>query len=296
MGRVFPDMFGPQLDPHRVWEVDCFRRPPEPQQGATLLWELVLCDRARSFVFRDLCPQSRVSAEWLAGRIQAAAGSDKPLPQQLCAFRPATAQLLQLAGDRLHIPVQLTRHTLALKNWLRDRQRKTPIINPTTRTPYDILKLERPAPAPLPNNLWGDQWRFASLPIGAFVEQLAPRSIPIKKLPSVLHPDNFGLAADVPLPGVIIEAGRSAMVLAQWLMSQSPAAIRYKSGQPDGLILEAKLVDRWILTTFDDEEVGQAGRTHENRKRATHGLHFLLVRPDDSGMTETGLWLLCDAI
>ncbi len=287
-------MFQPQLDPRRVWEVDCYRRPPEPQQGETILWELVLCDQARSFVFRDLCPQSRVSADWLVGRIKAAAGDKNPLPEQLCAFRPATAQLLQVAGNALNIPVKLTRHTLALKTWLRDRQRKHPLIDPTTRTPYDVLALERPAPVPLPNKLWGDQWRFASLPVGAVLDQLVPRAIPIKHLPSVLHPDNFGLTSDQPLPGVIIDAGRSAMVLAQWLLSQSPAAIRYQSGQPDGLILEVKLVDRWILTTFDDPEVGQAGRTYENRKRSTHGLHFLLIRPDDSGMTETGLWLLCD--
>ena len=287
--------FEPQFDPRRVWEVDCYRRPAALDEGDTTLWELVLCDRARSFVFRDLCPQARVGAEWLAGRIEAAAGKGSPLPQQLCAFRPATAQLLQLAGDRLHIPVKLTRHTLALKTWLRDRQQKNPIIDPTTRTPYDALKLDKPAPLPLPNNLWGDQWRFASLPVGGFIAQLVPRPIPIKNLPSVLHPDNFGLSVDHPLPGVIIEAGRSAMVLGQWLLSQAPAAIQYKSGMPDGLLLEAKLVDRWILTTFEDKEVGQAGRTFENRKRSSNGLHFLLIRPDDSGMTVTGLWLLCDS-
>ncbi len=46
------------------------------------------------------------------------------------------------------------------------------------------------------------------------------------------------------------------------------------------LILEASLADRWILATFADEKVSAAG------------LYFLLVQPDDSGMTYTGLWLL----
>ncbi|MEN8447216.1 MAG: Tab2 family RNA-binding protein, partial [Cyanobacteria bacterium J06555_13] len=51
-------------------------------------------------------------------------------------------------------------------------------------------------------------------------------------------------------------------------------------------------VDRWILTTFEDDDVAAAARTFTERKIAAKGLHFLLVRPDDSGMTYTGLWLL----
>jgi len=63
-------------------------------------------------------------------------------------------------------------------------------------------------------------------------------------------------------------------------------------GNPDGLILDAGLVDRWVMTTFSDTEVATAGRLFEDRKIQSQGLHFLLVRPDDSGMTHTGLWLL----
>jgi hypothetical protein len=63
-------------------------------------------------------------------------------------------------------------------------------------------------------------------------------------------------------------------------------------GEPDGLILEAGLCDRWVITTFNDADVARAGQQFERRKQASQGLHFLLVRPDDSGMTTTGLWLL----
>jgi hypothetical protein len=82
------------------------------------------------------------------------------------------------------------------------------------------------------------------------------------------------------------------MPLAQWLHQVHPAWLKYIPGEPDGLILEAGLVDRWILATFQDAEVAQAARTFEARKQASQGLHFMLVRPDDSGMTSTGLWLL----
>ena len=82
------------------------------------------------------------------------------------------------------------------------------------------------------------------------------------------------------------------MQLARWLENVRPVAINYSPGAPDGLILEAGLVDRWVMVTFEDKEVAAAGRTFQQRQRLSKGLHFLLVQPDDSGMTFTGVWLL----
>jgi hypothetical protein len=56
--------------------------------------------------------------------------------------------------------------------------------------------------------------------------------------------------------------------------------------------LEAGLVDRWVVVTFEDSEVKAAGKIYQERKQLSQGLHFLLVQPDDSGMTYTGFWLL----
>lgn len=69
-------------------------------------------------------------------------------------------------------------------------------------------------------------------------------------------------------------------------------ALNYVAGTPGGLVLEAGLVDRWIVATFEDEEVVAAAQTYEQRKKLSKGLHFLLVQPDDSGMTYSGFWLL----
>ncbi|MEM9949852.1 MAG: Tab2 family RNA-binding protein, partial [Cyanobacteria bacterium P01_D01_bin.36] len=92
--------------------------------------------------------------------------------------------------------------------------------------------------------------------------------------------------------GIIIDGGRQSMRLAQWLQSANPVMLQYIAGAPDGVLLEAGLADRWILTTFTDDEVAAAARTFTERKLAAKGLHFLLIRPDDSGMTYTALWLL----
>ena len=82
------------------------------------------------------------------------------------------------------------------------------------------------------------------------------------------------------------------MQLARWLENVQPVALNYIAGAPDGLVLEAGLVDRWVVATFEDEQAAAAGLMYEQRKQLSGGLHFLLVQPDESGMTYTGFWLL----
>ena len=82
------------------------------------------------------------------------------------------------------------------------------------------------------------------------------------------------------------------MLLARWVEQSRPYALQSIPGEPDGLILEAGVSDRWILTTFDDADVVVAAQTFRQRQQAAKGLHFLLVQPDNSGMTYSGFWLL----
>jgi hypothetical protein len=107
-----------------------------------------------------------------------------------------------------------------------------------------------------------------------------------------LKPINLGLASTIPIPGVVIYGGRQSMRLARWLQEANPVTLNYIAGAPDGLILEASLADRWILATFEDEEVAAAAKVYAQRKQVSKRLHFLLVQPDDSGMTYSGFWLL----
>ncbi len=43
------------------------------------------------------------------------------------------------------------------------------------------------------------------------------------------------------------------------------------------------------VATFEDQEVLLA-QVYEQRKNQSQGLHFLLVQPDDLGMTYSGFW------
>ncbi|WP_416233402.1 Tab2/Atab2 family RNA-binding protein [Anabaena sp. UHCC 0399] len=258
-----------------VWQADFYRSPHKDTAGHTL-WELLICDATRSFEYTATCPQSEANASWLTAQIEEAAG--EKLPDVIQVFRPQSLSLIEVAGRNLGINVKPHRQTLALKQWLQEKQ-------------YP-LAIDKPPPVPLPENLWGEEWRFATIPAGDIVDLFSDRPIPILSVPESLQPINLGLASTVAVPGVVIFGGRRSLRLAQWIQSAHPVSLNYIAGAPDGLVLEAGLVDRWILVTFDDLEVAAAAKVYEQRKQHSRGLHFLIVQPDDSGMTYSGFWLL----
>jgi hypothetical protein len=273
------------------WELDFYRRPLQDEAGNPL-WELLVCDLVGDFRFVAVCPQAEARADWLLVQLQALVDAGHPRPDRIHVFRPQTLNLLETAGNPLGISIEATRRTPTLKRWLEEKAHEYLTLPGYTKQPYQPLALDRPPPVPLPEALWGDRWRFAALPAAELVEAFRDRLIPILDLPESLLPMNLGLASTTLIPGVVMDSGRQAMRLARWLQTVNPVSLNYIPGAPDGLILEAGLVDRWILTTFEDTEVATAGHTFEHRKQLSQGLHFLLVQPDDSGMTYSGFWLL----
>jgi len=259
----------------RIWQADFYRRPQKDGMGQ-VLWELLICDATRSFEYEATCLQRESNSSWVASQLQQAAFEQ--LPDVIQVFRPQSLSLIEQAGRSLGISVEPTRHSLALKQWLQEKN-------------YPI-SLDKPPPLPLPENLWGEEWRFATLLAGDIEEVFGDRPMPILQMPEFLLPINLGLASILPVPGVIIYGGRQSIRLARWLQQACPVALNYVAGVPDGLVLEAGLVDRWIVATFADQEVTASAQVYEQRKQHSQGLHFLLVQPDDSGRTYTGFWLL----
>ncbi|HEY9649462.1 MAG TPA: Tab2/Atab2 family RNA-binding protein [Coleofasciculaceae cyanobacterium] len=273
-----------------VWQADFYRRPLKDVNGQ-VLWELLICDTTRQFTYEALCPQPSVNISWLISQLHKAAGLTL-FPDTIQVFRPQSLSLFESAGKQLGVAVEATRRTPALKQWLQEKALQYPKQDNYTGDAYNPIAIDKPPPVPLPENLWGEQWRFATIGAGNLEEVFAEQPIPIMRMPEYLLPLNLGLASTVPVPGVVIDGGRQSMRLARWLEEVQPVALNYISGAPDGLILEAGLVDRWVVATFDDKEVAAAAQMYEQRKQLSQGLHFLLVQPDDSGMTYTGFWLL----
>lgn len=278
-----------------IWQADFYRRPlrtPNKEQ----VWELVVCDRAGDFTYCAFCPQPEATVHWLVSQLQEAVANSPNPPDRIQVFRPQSLSLLEAAGQQSGITVEPTRRTDALFHVLQERSQQYASLENYAYTgePYNPFALDKPPPIPLPEDLWGEEWRFASLPAGDIVEAFAERPIPILEMPDFLLPINLGLASTVPIPGVIIYGGRQSMRLARWLAEAQPVALNYIMGDPAGLVLEAGLIDRWVVATFEDREVMKAAQAYEQRKQNSLGLHFLLVQPDDSGITYSGFWFLQD--
>ncbi|MEM1171880.1 MAG: Tab2/Atab2 family RNA-binding protein [Cyanobacteria bacterium P01_H01_bin.35] len=277
------------MDTRTIWQIDYYHRPLKDKQGQKL-WELLICTPTRSLEFIAICPQSEVNANWLATQLQKV-GQEQDLPDIIQVFRPQSLGLIETAAQILGLKVEPTRHTATLKQWLLERVQQYQEMEAYTGEFYEPLVLDAPPPVPLAENLWGDRWRFASLPANN-IEDIIERPIPILAAPEFLLPLNLGLSSTLPIPGVIIDGGRQSMKLSRWLETSRPYLLKYIPGDPDGLLLETGLVDRWVVATFSDQEVSRAAQVYEQRKQQSQGLHFLLVQPDDSGMTYSGFWLL----
>lgn len=273
-----------------IWQVDLFRRPLQDELKRPL-WELVICAPDKTFAAYGFCPQALVNGDWVVQQLQELASTSQ-LPDTIEVFRPQCLSLLQLAGDRLNISVIPTRRTAALKQYLQDRSQIYPTLPQYTNEAYDPLAIELTPPTSVPDVLWGDRWRFAFMAAGDLDPFFRDKPIPVVDIPSDLHPTTLNLASTTAIPGIVLDGGRQAMRLVRWIQQQNPVALNYVSGQPDGLILDVGLCDRLILTTFEDAEVRSAAITYQERLKESNGLHFLLIQPDDSGMTYSGFWLL----
>ncbi len=268
-----------------IWQADISSRPEQNDRGETL-WELVICNTDANWNFTAVCPQKQVNAEWIAGQLKLAATGDKLLPESIHVFRPQSLGLIQAAAQKFGIEVVATRRTIALKKLL--QQQAQDYHNPN----YQPLAIESPPPLPIPDDLVGEKWQFVTLTAGQLVADFADRPIPIVSMPDYLLPPHWGLGANVVIPGVIIYGGRQSLRLTRWIAAREPVSLTYLGDDPGGLVLDAGLADRWVMLTFNDSEVSQAARLYEARKRLVHGLHFLLVTPDETGITNSGIWLL----
>ncbi len=272
----------------KKWQIDFYKLPLTDKQQANT-WELLICEDRGQIIYEARCPQSQANSDWLVTQLHHAMRENRPNVVQV--FRPQALGLVTIAAQKLGIEVEATRNTAALKKELIKRA----VSYATSLPNYNPVAVDKPPPQALPENLWGEQWNFASIGAGDLVEMFSDRPIPIKDMPESFLPLNLGIASTTPIPGIVIYGGRNSLRLARWLEREKPVFLNYiptEVGKSGGLILETGLVDRWILATFEAREVVQAAQSYEQRKRASQGLHFLLVQPDDSGMTYTGFWLL----
>ncbi len=271
----------------RIWQADFYKRPLEDKQGKPL-WSLVVCNKG---VQERFCPQSEANSDWLVSQLK----DMGELPEVIQVFRPQCLNLLTAAGNKLGIEIEATRQVPELKAELQKRAIAYQEQNNYTNTVYRPIEVEQSPPQALPEEIWGEEWRFATIAAEDII-LFRDRALPIVEIPDQSLPVNLKIASTLPIPGIIIYGGRQSLQLAQWLQIAKPFSLNYiptEVGKSGGLILETGLVDRWIVATFEDPEVAKAALNYSQRKETSQGLHFILIQPDNSGMTYTGFWLLC---
>jgi RNA-binding protein Tab2/Atab2 len=274
-----------------IWQADFYKRPFLKDAQGEIFWELLICDKNGTVIYEANCLQSEANSDWLVEHLQHL--NQCQFPDVIQVFRPQSLSLLTLAAERVGIKIEATRRTDALKKLLQERASQYT----SSGEIYNPIKIDQPPPQALPDQLWGEAWRFASIVAEDIVESFSDRPIPVLEMPEFLYPIELGIASNIPIPGVIIYGGKQSMQLVRWLEAAKPVTLNYMIthvGESGGLVLEAGLMDRWVLVTFVDGEVAQAGTLYQQRKQESQGLHFLLVQPDDSGMTSSGFWLLMD--
>jgi RNA-binding protein Tab2/Atab2 len=280
-----------------IWQADFYHLSSQPEKSEKQ-WELVICDdnniNPDSFIKQPIytaqCFSKDANAEWLEQQIIIAAKGK--LPDKIQIFRPQSLGLLTVAAEKLGIQIEATRNTEILKQVLSNRY-KNQFPN------YNPLALDKPPPQALPENIWGEEWQIANIAAGQIVDLFRDRPLPICSLPEKFLPINLGIASDIFIPGIVVYGGRKSMQLARWIEQQIPAFINYiptNVEQSGGFILETGLVDRWVFNTFESAQAATIAKSYEQKKQTAKGLHFLLIQPDDSGMTYTAFWLLKESI
>lgn len=274
-----------------LWQVDFSARPLTNPQGQTL-WELLIVDPSGQILHQAQCSQTQARFDWLIRQLEICIQKTGSCPERIQLFRPQSLSVFELAANELNLMVEPTRHTPALKRLLAVQAERYPTAANYTGEPYQPLHITSLPPVPVPDHLWGDGWQFTGLMAGELETHLITQPIPILSLRMDMLPSQLGLETSLFIPGVIIYGGHRSMTLARWCQEQNPAEVEFIPGQPNGLIMSAGLRERWVLATFEDPQVRQSAQGFMTRRAAAKGLHFLLIQPDESGVTYTGLWLL----
>ncbi len=270
-----------------IWQCDFYRAFVSEITKKTS-WLLIVCDDDGKEIYTENCLQTEASSSWLTERLKLADNGN--LPEKFQIFRPQIIGLFKTVAETLSIELETTRRTRGLKKLIHQY-----IENPSMPISNQYLALDRPPPQPLDESLWGDNWSLVSIDASEILNFIKDRPIPFQEVPTSLLPINLGIGSNVAIPGIVIYGGRKSLNICRWLQEQKPVSLNYiptEAGVSGGLILESGLVDRWILNTFEDNLVAKAAQNYETNKQISQGLHFLLIQPDDSGMTYTGFWLL----
>jgi hypothetical protein len=293
-----------------IWELDFYSRPLL-DENQKKIWELLICDPERRFEYVKFCPGVEANARWLQSAIEealplwrsavglgASLGADlgdnlgdDPRPEKIRFFRRQMNSIISRGCAEAGIPVQPSRRTFALYQWLRERAEQVypqhPGFQPLISPP---LAFEQVQAQTLPQALMGQQWAFAKLEAESF-EQAQDWTMAFGE---VFPLTRLGLAPQTQVPGLIIYSPR-AIPLAGWLSGLELAFLTLELQPNPQLVLETGVGDRWILASLKNPQLLAEAKSFVADKQSAGQIHFLAVQADPESDSFAGFWVLQEA-
>ena len=277
-----------------IWELDYYSRPLVDDQNKKI-WEVLICESPLTiaaqpeqlFRYAEYCPSTQVNSAWLKTAILKAVALAQRPPNKIRFFRQAMTNMITKACEEANIPVVLSRRTFTLGQWLAARRETVYPQTPGFQlTANPSVVFPTTPPQPLPDAIWGQKWAFVSLPVSAFADMEEwtiefGEAFPLAPL---------AMAADTPIPGLIIYSAR-AVPLAAWLFGLELAAIQVDREAAPRLVLATGGSDRWILSGLNERTQAEADQ-FEAAQQAAQTVHFLAIQTDPTVEAFAGFWLL----
>lgn len=278
-----------------IWELDFYSRPIL-DDNQKKVWEMLVCESPKNlrdstdalFRYSQFCPSTQVNSIWLRQALEQAIAQAPEPPNRIRFFRRQMTNMITRACEELDLNPQPSRRTVALCQWLRQREREIypqqagyqPIIGPSVQ--YSDV-----TPLPLPDALRPDQWAVVSLT----VEDFAHMSEWDIKFQDGFPLEPLNLDPRIPIPGIIFYSTR-ATPLAAWMSGIEPAFLGLEPSAPPQLVLETGATDRWIVANLTTELLQTQLQNFEQAKERANRVHFLAIQTDSHAEDFAGFWLL----
>jgi hypothetical protein len=279
------------------WELDFYSRPILDADGRKR-WELLITTTPSSddenipFRFAKVCPSTEVNSIWLStalseAREQALQGG-YGAPVRLRCWRSSMRTMVQRAATDQDIEMISSRRTFALLDWLEQREREVYpkeegfMAGPLAPPPAPVVT----PPIPLPEEVQGDAWSWASLPAGLLREAGDwPMSF------SGLLPVPSHLEDEAQVPGLRLFSQTRSLAMAGWLGGLEPVRLLVEGRQ---LILEAGQDDRWLVSDLDDKAANNVASALATSQTSVRGLQFIAIQASPEEQAFAGFWMMRD--
>jgi len=278
------------------WEIDFYSRPIVDENGKKR-WELLITNTndfkdVRTFKWEKICPASNVNSIWLKDALEEAIDEAHSqgwdTPSVLRCWRSSMKTMIKRAADKIGIELISSRRTYSLQEWLLERERNfypqqkgyigvnlAPPSNPITNQAI-----------PLPEEVRGDSWSFASLSLNT-LREADEWEIEF----SNLIPIKDSISQNISIPGIRLFSSKRSLALSAWLGGLEPVKLLIEGTQ---IILEAGQADRWLVTDVEEAAQNAIKNNFLKTKRDANGLQFISVQKSSEQNSLDGFWMLRD--